>query len=63
MAKKWINLNIRLETADHEKLCAAAVDAGLTPTQLGRMAIQFYVDGYRGPYVLKVPIDGQAVIR
>lgn len=48
---------IRLDDDDHARLKAAAIEAGLTPHQLGRLAILNYVNGYRGPYVLRVPLE------
>ena len=50
-------LNIRLDNDDVARLEAAAVEAGMTRHQLARMAIQNYLRGYRGPYVLRVPLE------
>ena len=55
-------LGIRLDDDDATKLDAAAREYGLTAHQLGRMAIQNYLRGYRGPYVLRVPLEAHEVV-
>lgn len=53
-------VSVRFDKQDMQALKAAANDANHLPATMVRSIVQHYLLGYKGPYVLRVPMETEA---